>query len=322
MKEDTVDNQKVVVLNAGKMNYDGLLDFGSLSPDTVVYEDSTADQILNRVEGAAAVVTKELPVPAEMIAEFPASVKLICEAGTGYNNIAIDAARQKGITVCNVPAYSSQRVAHTAVMLMLNLSSTMQTQIRMLAKGDRTNFTKYLQVPHVELNGKTLGVVGCGNIGRQVIRIAQALEMKVICHTRTPRPDEENLHFVSLETLLKESDYVSLHCPLSDATRHLINEDTLALMKPTAFLINTSRGALIDEPALIRALRENRIAGAGLDVQETEPPAEDNPLYTMENVILTPHMGWKGLETRQRLVGVVADDIQSFFKGSPINVVS
>ena len=322
MKEDTVDNQKVVVLNAGKMNYDGLLDFGSLSPDTVVYEDSTADQILNRIEGAAAVVTKELPVPAEMIAAFPASVKLICEAGTGYNNIAIDAARQKGITVCNVPAYSSQRVAHTAVMLMLNLSSSMQTQIRMLAKGDRTNFTKYLQVPHVELNGKTLGVVGCGNIGRQVIRIAQAMEMKVICHTRTPRPDEENLHFVSLETLLKESDYVSLHCPLSDATRHLINKDTLALMKPTAFLINTSRGALIDEPALIRALQENRIAGAGLDVQETEPPAEDNPLYTMENVILTPHMGWKGLETRQRLVGVVADDIQSFFKGCPINVVS
>jgi glycerate dehydrogenase len=317
-----VDNQKVVVLNAGKMNYDGLLDFGSLSPDTVVYEDSTADQILNRIEGAAAVVTKELPVPAEMIAAFPASVKLICEAGTGYNNIAIDAARQKGITVCNVPAYSSQRVAHTAVMLMLNLSSSMQTQIRMLANGNRDNFTKYLQVPHVELNGKTLGVVGCGNIGRQVIKIARAMEMKILCYTRTPRPDEEDLHFVSLETLLKESDYVSLHCPLSDATRHLINEETLALMKPTAFLINTSRGALIDEPALICALRENRIAGAGLDVQETEPPAEDNPLYTMENVILTPHMGWKGLETRQRLVGVVADDIRSFFKGSPINVVS
>ncbi len=317
-----MDNQKVVVLNAGKMNYDGLLDFGSLSPDTVVYEDSTADQILNRIEGAAAVVTKELPVPAEMIAAFPASVKLICEAGTGYNNIAIDAARQKGITVCNVPAYSSQRVAHTAVMLMLNLSSSMQTQIRMLANGNRDNFTKYLQVPHVELNGKTLGVVGCGNIGRQVIKIARAMEMKILCYTRTPRPDEEDLHFVSLETLLKESDYVSLHCPLSDATRHLINEETLALMKPTAFLINTSRGALIDEPALICALRENRIAGAGLDVQETEPPAEDNPLYTMENVILTPHMGWKGLETRQRLVGVVADDIRSFFKGSPINVVS
>ena len=304
------------------MNYDGLLDFSVLSPDTVVYEDSTPDQIIERIQGACAVVTKELPVPADMIDQFPDSVKLICEAGTGYNNIAIEAAKQRGITVCNVPAYSSHRVAHTAVMMMLNLSSTMQTQIKMLGKGDRSNFTQHLQVPHVELNGKTLGVVGYGNIGRQVIRVGQALDMKVLCYTRTARPDQENLSFVTLETLLKESDFVSLHCPLNDKTRHIINEETLSLMKPSAFLINTSRGALIDEPALIRALSEKKIAGAGLDVQETEPPAEDNPLYTLENVILTPHMGWKGLETRQRLVGVVADDIRGFFEGKPVNVVS
>ena len=317
-----MSNQKVVVLNAAKMNYDGLLDFSVLSPDTVVYEDSTPDQIIERIQGACAVVTKELPVPADMIGQFPDSVKLICEAGTGYNNIAIEAAKQRGITVCNVPAYSSHRVAHTAVMMMLNLSSTMQTQIKMLGKGDRSNFTQHLQVPHVELNGKTLGVVGYGNIGRQVIRVGQALDMKVLCYTRTARPDQENLSFVPLETLLKESDFISLHCPLNDKTRHMINEETLSLMKPSAFLINTSRGALIDEPALIRALSEKKIAGAGLDVQETEPPAEDNPLYTLENVILTPHMGWKGLETRQRLVGVVADDIRGFFEGKPVNVVS
>ena len=317
-----MSNQKVVVLNAAKMNYDGLLDFSVLSPDTVVYEDSTPDQIIERIQGACAVVTKELPVPADMIGQFPDSVKLICEAGTGYNNIAIEAAKQRGIKVCNVPAYSSHRVAHTAVMMMLNLSSTMQTQIKMLGKGDRSNFTQHLQVPHVELNGKTLGVVGYGNIGRQVIRVGQALDMKVLCYTRTARPDQENLSFVTLETLLKESDFVSLHCPLNDKTRHMINEETLSLMKPSAFLINTSRGALIDEPALIRALSEKKIAGAGLDVQETEPPAEDNPLYTLENVILTPHMGWKGLETRQRLVGVVADDIRGFFEGKPVNVVS
>ena len=317
-----MSNQKVVVLNAAKMNYDGLLDFSVLSPDTVVYEDSTPDQIIERIQGACAVVTKELPVPADMIDQFPDSVKLICEAGTGYNNIAIEAAKQRGITVCNVPAYSSHRVAHTAVMMMLNLSSTMQTQIKMLGKGDRSNFTQHLQVPHVELNGKTLGVVGYGNIGRQVIRVGQALDMKVLCYTRTARPDQENLSFVPLETLLKESDFISLHCPLNDKTRHIINEETLSLMKPSAFLINTSRGALIDEPALIRALSEKKIAGAGLDVQETEPPAEDNPLYTLENVILTPHMGWKGLETRQRLVGVVADDIRGFFEGKPVNVVS
>lgn len=317
-----MSNQKVVVLNAAKMNYDGLLDFSILSPETVVYEDSAPEEIIERIRGAAAVVTKELPVPPELIEQFPDSVKLICEAGTGYNNIAVDAAVKKGITVCNVPAYSSQRVAHTAVMMMLNLSSTMQTQIKMLAEGDRSNFTEHLKVPHVELNGKTLGVIGYGNIGRQVIRIAQAMEMRCLCHTRTPRPDEEGVSFVSLDTLLTESDYVSLHCPLTDATRHMINEETLELMKPTAFVINTARGALIDEPALIRALKEGRIAGAGLDVQETEPPAADNPLYTMDNVILTPHMGWKGLETRQRLVGVIADDIHGFFAGSPVNVVS
>lgn len=315
-------NQKVVVLNAGKMNYDGRLDFSALSPDVVVYDDSTPAEVLRRLDGACVAVTKEMPVPAEMIGQFPESVKLICEAGTGYNNIDLDAARARGITVCNVPAYSSQRVAHTAVMLMLNLSSAMQTQIGMLARGDRSNFTEHLKVPHVELNGKTLGVVGAGNIGRQVIRIAQAMEMNVLVYSRTKKEDLQGVSFVSLETLLKESDYVSLHCPLNEQTRHMINEQTLALMKPSAFLINTSRGALIDEPALIKVLQEGKIAGAGLDVQETEPPVQDNPLYTMGNVILTPHMGWKGQETRQRLVDVVAKDIRGFFTGEPVNVVS
>lgn len=315
-------NRKVVVLNAGKMNYDGQLDFSVLSPDVVVYEDSSQEEILERIEGAAAVVTKELPVSAEMIRQFPESVKLICEAGTGYNNIAIEAAAEKGIRVCNVPAYSSHRVAHTAIMLMLNLSSTMQTQIRMLGKGDRSNFTEHLMVPHAELNGKTLGVIGAGNIGRQVIKVGQALDMNVLCYTRTPRENEENLTFVSLEELLAKSDYISLHCPLTPATRHMIDEKAISLMKPSAFIINTSRGALIDEPALIRALQDGRIAGAGLDVQETEPPAADNPLYTLDNVIITPHMGWKGMETRQRLVGVVAADINGFFEGKPVNVVN
>ena len=313
---------KVVVLNAKKMNYDGNLDFSVLSENTVVYDDTNADQVLERIQDATVVVTKEMPVPAEMINAFPDSVKLICEAGTGYNNIAIDVARERGITVCNVPAYSSERVAHTAVMMMLNLASTMQVQIKMLANGDHRNFTDHLMVPHVELNGKTLGVIGAGNIGRQVIKVGQALGMKVIAYNRSPREDEENLHFDTLENVLKESDFVSLHCPLTDATRHMINEDTLKLMKPSVFLINTARGGLINEPALIKALKENRIAGAGLDVQEQEPPSEDNLLYTLENVILTPHIGWRGFETRQRLVSIVADDIRSYFANNPINVVN
>lgn len=169
---------------------------------------------------------------------------------------------------------------------------------------------------------RSWGVIGAGNIGREVIKVAQALGMKVLAYARTPRPDEDNLKFVSFEELLKQSDYISLHCPLTPQTRHMINKETIAMMKPTAYIINTSRGALIDEPALIEALQEGRIAGAGLDVQETEPPVQDNPLYDMPNIILTPHMGWKGLETRQRLVSILAANIQAFDEGRPQNVVS
>ena len=146
--------------------------------------------------------------------------------------------------------------------------------------------------------------------------------MNILVYTRTPREDEESIHYVSLEELLKNSDYVSMHCPLTESTKHMINKETLSLMKPSAFIINTSRGALIDEAALIEALGNGTIAGAGLDVQETEPPAQNSPLYTMDNVILTPHMGWKGFETRQRLVSILADNIKKFMEGNPINVVS
>ena len=262
-----------------------------------------------------------MPVGGDLIRQFPNSVKLLCEAGTGYNNLDVSAAREMGITVCNIPAYSSNRVAHTAIMMLLNLSSSMQVQMKMLAHGNHDNFTKSLQVNHVEVNEKTLGIIGAGNIGREVIKIAQALDMKILVYTRTPREDTGSIRYVDLPTLLKESDYVSLHCPLTPQTRHLINQETLRLMKPTAFLINTSRGALIDEPALIDALKRGIIAGAGLDVQETEPPAPDSPLYTLDNVILTPHMGWKGLETRERLVSILAGNIRAFFDGNPVNVV-
>lgn len=315
-------NDKCVVLNAKKMNFDGKLDFSVLSSDVTVYDDTTERQLSERIQGANIIVTKEMPVSAEMIQKFPESVKLICEAGTGYNNINLEATRKKGITVCNIPSYSTERVAHTAIMMILNLSSAMQVQMKMLACGNHDNFTRNLQVPHVEVNGKTLGVIGAGHIGRKVIQIAQALDMNILVYTRTPREDEKGIRYVSLEELLKNSDYVSMHCPLTESTKHMINKESLSLMKPSAFIINTSRGALIDEAALIEALENGTIAGAGLDVQETEPPEEASPLYTMDQILLTPHMGWKGLETRQRLVSILADNIKQFMEGNPINVVS
>ena len=315
-------SERVVVVNASKMNYDHALDFSVLSNDVQVYDDSTNAELIERIQGARVVVTKELPVGADLLSQFPDTVKLIVEAGTGYNNIDLNAAKERDITVCNIPAYSTERVAHTVIMMILNFASTMQQQIGMLAKGDRSNFTKHLQVSHTEVNGKTLGVVGAGHIGMEVIKVAKALGMNILIHTRTPKADGDGVRYVSLDELLENSDYITLHCPLNDQTKYLINKETIAKMKPNAVIVNTGRGPLINEADLCEALAAKRIAGAGLDVQEVEPPAEDSPLYTLDNVIITPHMGWKGLETRQRLVGIIRDNVQAFFKGEPINVVS
>ena len=315
-------SERVVVVNASKMNYDHALDFSILSNDVQVYDNSTNTELIERIQGARVVVTKEISVTAELLSQFPDTVKLIVEAGTGYNNIDLNAAKAKGITVCNIPAYSTERVAHTVIMMILNFASTMQQQIGMLAKGDRSNFTKHLQVSHTEVNGKTLGIVGAGHIGMEVIKVAKALSMNILVHTRTPKADGDGVRYVSLDELLENSDYITLHCPLNDQTKHMINKETIGKMKSSAVIINTGRGPLINEADLCEALAAKRIAGAGLDVQEVEPPAEDSPLYTLDNVILTPHMGWKGLETRQRLVGIIRDNVQAFFKDEPINVVS
>ena len=315
-------SERVVVVNASKMNYDHALDFSVLSSDVQVYDDSTNEELIERIQGARVVVTKELPVGADLLSQFPDTVKLIVEAGTGYNNIDLNAAKERGITVCNIPAYSTERVAHTVIMMILNFASTMQKQIGMLAKGDRSNFTKYLQVSHTEVNGKTLGVVGAGHIGMEVIKVAKALGMNVLVHTRTPKADGDGIRYVSLDKLLEHSDYITLHCPLNEQTKYMINKVAISKMKTSAVIVNTGRGPLINEADLCEALAAKRIAGAGLDVQEVEPPAEDSPLYTLDNVIITPHMGWKGLETRQRLVGIIRDNVQAFFKGEPINVVS
>ncbi len=314
-------NDKTVVLNAGLVNYDGKIDYSQIASNVVIYEETPQEKILERIDGFTIVVTKEMKVSADIIKKFPNSVKMICEAGTGYNNIDLAAARERGIMVCNIPEYSSKRVAHTAILLILNLASSMQKQIRMLSEGNHDNFHKHLMVDHVELNGKTLGVIGYGNIAKETIKVAQALGMNVLVATRTPRSDIDGIHFTTNEEVLKESDFISLHCPLNDATRHMINQETLAMMKPSAYIINTARGALIDESALIEALQNHVIAGAGLDVQEKEPLDHDSPLYTMDTVIITPHIGWRGLETRQRLVSMVKENIQAFVKGQPVNRV-
>ena len=316
---------KTVFLNATKLDFDQKLDFSSVQALTELtnYDDTSNEQILERVQGQTVVITKEMTVGKDVISRFPDSVKLICEAGTGYNNIDIVAAREKGISVCNIPSYSTVAVAQLAMTFVLNLSASLPQQQSMLERKDFSNFTKFLQVPHFEVAGKTLGVIGAGAIGRESIKIGVALGMNVLVYDPFPKEwTEGNVKNASLEDVLRQSDFITLHCPLMDSTRQIINKERIALMKPTAYIVNTSRGALIKEDDLIEALQQGRLAGAALDVQDPEPPALDNPLFTMDNVIMTPHIGWRRYESRQRLVDLIAENIKAFIDGKAVNVVN
>ena len=316
---------KTVFLNATKLDFDQKLDFSSVQALTELtnYDDTSNEQILERVQGQTVVITKEMTVGKDVISRFPDSVKLICEAGTGYNNIDIIAAREKGISVCNIPSYSTVAVAQLAMTFVLNLSASLPQQQSMLERKDFSNFTKFLQVPHFEVAGKTLGVIGAGAIGRESIKIGVALGMNVLVYDPFPKEwTEGNVKNATLEEVLRQSDFITLHCPLMDSTRQIINKERIALMKPTAYIVNTSRGALIKEDDLIEALQQGRLAGAALDVQDPEPPALDNPLFAMDNVIMTPHIGWRRYESRQRLVDLVAENIKAFIDGKAVNVVN
>lgn len=317
--------KSTVFLNAAKLDFDNKLDFSPLTKLTVFtkYDASSNEEILARVKDRNVIITKELPVGKDLIAQFPPTVELICEAGTGYNNIDIAAAREKNIAVCNVPGYSTEAVAQLVITFILNLSSSLILQQIMIKQNNFDNFTKYLQVPFFEVQKKTLGVIGFGAIAKQVIKVAWSLGMNILVYTRTPKPEAiPKIQFVSLEELLRQSDFVSIHCPLSTDTKYLIDKDSLKLMKPSAFIINASRGPIIKETDLIEALKNGTIAGAALDVQDPEPPELNNPLFSMNNVILTPHIGWKPFEARQRLVELVAKNIELFMQGKPINVVN
>ena len=333
---------RAVFLNATRLNYDHQLDFTKWYElvDVVLHDAdrvNDASTILNLVlDDVEIVITKEMPLPASTLLQFPNSVKLLCEAGTGYNNLPIIEARQRNITVCNIPTYSTDAVAHMAITYLLNFSSSMIQQQHMLrCNDDRSNFIGPFTLPLHEINSKTLGLVGgAGRIGTTVAKIGIALGMKVIISSRRGSlPDDHELKHhpdvtctSDVDVLLQNSDYISLHTPLNDETRGSFGRKQIEQMKPSAYLINTSRGAVCNENELIECLQECRIAGAGLDVTVTEPPALDSPLWTLPNVYLTPHTGWRRLETRQRLVDMTADNIRAYCNAkSPndyINVVN
>ena len=285
------------------------------------YDLLTKPEIIKVLDGADAVIVNKAVIDKEIMDS--ASLKFIGLFATGYNNIDIDYAKQKGIVVCNVPGYSTSSVTQMTFSLMLDLASSTSKYSASVAMGDwkRSAQFSYLTYPICELAGKTLGIYGLGAIGISVARVALAFGMKVIAYTRTPK-DIDGVEMVSAERIFRESDFISFHCPLNNESTRVLNKDTIDLMKPTAFVINTSRGGVIDEQALADALRNGRIAGAGLDVLTSEPMAKDCPLADIENCIITPHVAWAAYESRVRLVNIVVENLRAFAAGEPINVVN
>lgn len=286
------------------------------------YPLTPVDKIVEYVGDAEAVLCNKTPFTAEVL-EACHNLKYIGLCATGYNNIDVAAATRLGITVCNAPAYSNAAVAQQVFSFILRYTNRTSAYNRFVHNGGwiRSETFSAFEYPITELAGKTLGIIGYGRIGRQVAKIAHAFDMNVIVNTRTAKQDS-SVKFVGLKELLSKSDMITLHCPLTDETNGLIDLDALKLCKPTAILINTSRGAVINEADLAYALDNDIIAGAGLDVLCEEPMSADNPLLNAKNCIITPHIAWAPIDTRKRLITIVADNLSAFINGKPINTVN
>lgn len=316
---------KIVVLdgytlNPGDISWDGLRALG----ETKIYDRTGPGEIVHRAADAEAIYTNKACIGPSEIDVLP-KLRFIGVLATGYNVVDIDYARKKGITVCNIPTYGTASVAQFVFALLLELCHHVghhSNRVRGDAWASSQDFC-FWDYPLIELHGKTLGIVGCGRIGMETAKLGAAFGMKLLGYDSRPvTTDLPGFAQVSFPELLSRSDVVSLHCPLFESNRGMLGEEALALMKPTAFLINTARGPLIQETALANALREGRLAGAGVDVLSTEPPSSDNPLLTAPNCIITPHIAWATKEARQRLMAMAVDNLASFLAGKPQNVVN
>lgn len=290
-----------------------------------VYDRTPPDEIVSRIADAELVIVNKTVLSREILEQCP-RLRYIGLFATGYNNIDIDCCRERGIVVANAPSYSTDAVAQLVFAYLLHFTSMVSWHDRQVHAGAWQNcadFAFYNPAIH-ELAGKTLGIVGFGSIGRRVAQLALAFGMRVLVHTRTPRPEweQESLRFVSLPELLEQSDAVTLHCPLFPETTHLIDADALARMKPSALLINTARGAVLDEQAVADALNAGRLAGAAIDVTSVEPIRADNPLLAAKNCVITPHIAWAAREARERLIRIVEENLRAFLTGAPQNNVA
>lgn len=316
---------KIVILDAytanpGDLSWDALKQFG----DVVIYDRTDETQILDRAAGAFALFSNKVVISAETMAQLP-DLKFIGVLATGYNNIDIDAATLRGITVCNVPGYSTNSVVQTVFAHLLNIVDHTQEHSESVHNGDWTackDFT-YRLFPKIELASLTMGVYGLGNIGSKVAEIANAFGMKVIALTHKSQSQlPEYIKSVSKEQLFATADVVSLNAPLCADNKNFVNAETLALMKPSAIIINTARGGLVDEQALADALNSNKIYAAAVDVLSCEPPKSDNPLLSAKHCYITPHTAWQSDVARTSLIAVSVDNLRAFLANAPINVVN
>ncbi len=302
----------------------GDIDLGRLAGlgDLKIYDILPEDRLVETIRGADAVICNKAKMTAQVIAQCP-DLKYIGLFATGYDNVDIQEAARRGIVVCNAPGYSTMSVAQHTFSLLLNLASNTISYNDSVHKGDwiRSSVFTYLKYPVTEICGKNLGIVGYGAIGRAVAQIGQAFGMRPLIYTRTP-PKNCRYPLVPFDTLLTESDFITLHCPLTPQTRHLIDADALSKMKKSAYLINTSRGGVIDEDALAEALHGGAIAGAGIDVLAAEPMRSGHPYYTAPHCIITPHIAWASVEARERLVEIVYHNLEAFLRGAPVNNVA
>ena len=308
-------------LNPGDLSWSGIANFGELT----VFDRTSPEQIAERLAGAEIVFTNKTPLTREHFAANP-RIRFVGVLATGYNVVDIAAARERGIPVCNIPTYGTMAVAQFATALMLELCHRVGRHADSVKAGDwsRGNDFCYWLNPLIELDGKTLGIVGFGRIGQAFGRIAQSLGMKILAVDDYPdrQLESDTLRYTTLDDLYANADVISLHCPLFDNNRGMIDKAAIGRMKPGVLILNTSRGPLINEADLAEALKSGHVAGAALDVLSSEPPSPSNPLLSAPNCIVTPHIAWATKEARTRLMNIATDNLSAFLKGAAQNVVN
>lgn len=307
-------------MNPGDLSWQPFERLGELK----VYDRTEPQQTLERMRGSEIVITNKTVITRELI-EACSSLRYIGVIATGYNVIDVEAAKERGIPVCNVPGYSTEAVAQMVFALLLELTNHVGLHSESVRNGDWTRSADfcYWKAPVVDLAGKTMGIIGFGSIGQRVAQIAAAFGMNVLVWNRTVKPqlETDRIRFAGMDEVISSSDVISLHCPLVESTKELIRKETIARMKDGVYLINTARGGCIREADVAEALKSGKLAGMGADVVSVEPMKEDNPLLTAPNLAVTPHIAWASRDSRERLMQIAADNLEAFQKGSPVNNV-